>query len=122
MNNRVYIIAEAGVNHNGSLDLALKLCDAARDAGVDAVKFQTWKTEKIITKSNSKEDYQTVNTGIEESQFEMLKALELTYNDFVAIQRHCHSIGIEFLSTPDEADSLDFLISIGIPIIKVVSG
>lgn len=118
----VYIIAEAGVNHNGRLDLALKLCDEAKEAGANAVKFQTWKTEKILTKSTSKADYQTANTGIEESQFEMLKALELTYNDFFEIQQYCHRIGIDFLSTPDEADSLDFLISIGIPLIKVGSG
>lgn len=120
--SKVYIIAEAGVNHNGSLELALKLCDAAKDAGVDAVKFQTWKTEKIITKSTSKANYQTVNTGNEETQFEMLKSLEMSYDNFACIKKYCHTIGIDFLSTPDEEESLDFLISLGIPLIKIGSG
>ena len=80
------IIAEAGVNHNGKLDLALKLCDAAKEAGADVVKFQTWKTEKIITRTVSQADYQTENTGKTESQFDMLKRLELSYDDFRKIK------------------------------------
>ena len=71
------IIAEAGVNHNGNLDLALQLCDAAKIAGADIVKFQTWKTENIITKRVAQAEYQKENTGIEETQFQMLKRLEL---------------------------------------------
>lgn len=116
------IIAEAGVNHNGQLDLALKLCDAAKEAGADVVKFQTWKTEKIITKNVSQAEYQVTNTGLEESQYDMLKKLELSYEDFKKIKKHCDEIGIVFSSTADEEESLDFLIELGIPFIKVGSG
>lgn len=118
----VYIIAEAGVNHNGKLDLALKLCDAAKEAGVDAVKFQTWKTENIVTAQTRQAAYQTENTGVEESQFDMLKKLELSYDHFRYIQDYCKKIGIDFLSTPDEEESLEFLVSLGLPFIKVGSG
>ena len=118
----VYIIAEAGVNHNGKLDLALKLCDAAKEAGVDAVKFQTWKTENIVTAQARQAAYQTVNTGVEESQFDMLKKLELSYDHFRYIQDYCKKIGIDFLSTPDEEESLEFLVSLGLSFIKVGSG
>lgn len=116
------IIAEAGVNHNGKLDLALKLCDAAKEAGADVVKFQTWKTEKIITHSVAQAEYQTENTGKTESQFDMLKRLELSFEDFKTIKEHCDKIGIQFASTADEEESLDFLVSIGIPFIKIGSG
>lgn len=116
------IIAEAGVNHNGQLDLALKLCDAAKEAGADVVKFQTWKTEKIITKNVSQAEYQVANTGLEETQYDMLKKLELSYEDFKKIKKHCDEIGIVFSSTADEEESLDFLIELGIPFIKVGSG
>lgn len=118
----VYIIAEAGVNHNGRLDLALKLCDAAKEAGVDAVKFQTWKTEKIVTHTAAKAAYQEENTGSEQSQFEMLKELELSYDDFDTINGYCKKIGIQFLSTPDEEESLDYLCSLNLPFIKIGSG
>lgn len=118
----VYIIAEAGVNHNGQLDLALRLCDAAKEAGVDAVKFQTWKTENIVTAQARQAAYQTENTGVEESQFDMLKKLELSYDHFRYIQDYCKKIGIDFLSTPDEEESLEFLASLGLPFIKVGSG
>lgn len=118
----VYIIAEAGVNHNGKLDLALKLCDAAKEAGVDAVKFQTWKTENIVTEQARQAAYQTENTGVEESQFDMLKKLELSYDHFSYIQNYCKKIGIDFLSTPDEEESLAFLVSLDLPFIKVGSG
>ncbi len=122
MNDKCLIIAEAGVNHNGSLDLALKLCDAAKESGADVVKFQTWITEKIITHNVDQADYQTKNTGIKESQFDMLKRLELPFEDFRKIKRHCDDIGILFASTADEEESLDFLIDIGIPFIKIGSG
>lgn len=118
----VYVIAEAGVNHNGSLDLAIKLCNEAKNAGADAVKFQTWKTELVITKGTSKAEYQSRNIGGQGDQFEMLKKLELSYNDFIKIKEHCDRIGIQFLSTADENESLDFLLNLGIPIIKLGSG
>lgn len=118
----VYIIAEAGVNHNGQLDLALKLCDAAKEAGVDAIKFQTWKTENIVTAQARQAAYQTENTGVEESQYDMLKKLELSYDHFRYIRDYCKKIGIDFLSTPDEEESLAFLVNLGLPLIKVGSG
>lgn len=119
----VYIIAEAGVNHNGQLDLALKLCDAAKEAGVDAVKFQTWKTENIVTASAQQAAYQTENTGKQESQFDMLKRLELSYEHFAYIQQYCKKIGIDFLSTPDEEESLAFLMNdLQLPWVKIGSG
>ncbi len=122
MNNRTYIIAEAGVNHNGKLDLALRLCDAAKECGVDAIKFQTWQTELIVTKNTDMAKYQKDNIGVEESQFNMLKKLELSYPDFTTIKSYCDNIGIQFLSTADEIQSLDFLCSLGIPLIKLGSG
>lgn len=110
MNNRTYIIAEAGVNHNGKLDLALRLCDAAKECGVDAIKFQTWQTELIVTKNTDMAKYQKDNIGVEESQFNMLKKLELSYPDFTTIKSYCDNIGIQFLSTADEIQSLDFYV------------
>lgn len=120
--DKCLIIAEAGVNHNGELQLALELCDKAKEAGADVVKFQTWKTEKIITKNVDQADYQVMNTGIQESQYDMLKRLELSYDDFKTVKRHCDEIGIVFSSTADEEESLDFLIKLGIPFIKIGSG
>ncbi len=118
-----YIIAEAGVNHNGKLDLALRLCDAAKEAGVDAVKFQTWKTEKIVSRSTPMAEYQTRNTGRDDSQYRMLKELELRQEDFITIREHCQNIGITFLSTPDEEESLEFLVrTLHLPLIKIGSG
>ena len=119
-----YIIAEAGVNHNGRLNLALQLCDAAKAAGVDCVKFQTWQTEKIVTRKAEKATYQSENThDVKENQFDMLKKLELSYEDFRIVQEHCRKIGIDFLSTPDEEHSLAFLMNeLHLPIIKIGSG
>ena len=119
-----YIIAEAGVNHNGSLDIALRLCNAAKEAGVDCVKFQTWQTEKIVTRKTEKAAYQSENTNNENgSQYDMLKKLELSYEDFRIIQEHCRKIGIDFLSTPDEEYSLAFLMEeLKLPVIKIGSG
>ena len=120
--NKTFIIAEAGVNHNGDVQIAKKLCDAAKKAGADAVKFQTWVTDKIITQTVDQAEYQTANTGHNESQYDMLKRLELSYDDFREIKRYCDEIGILFMSTADEKDSLDFLIELGIPYIKIWSG
>lgn len=117
-----YIIAEAGVNHNGDVQIAKQLCLAAKNAGADAVKFQTWITDNIITKSVKQADYQTENTGKDESQYDMLKKLELTFDEFREIKEYCEEIGIEFASTADDEESLDFLVDLGIPFIKVGSG
>lgn len=119
----VYIIAEAGVNHNGDKATAYKLCNAAKEAGVDAVKFQTWKTDKICTGTARMASYQDANTKHKStSQYEMLKNLELSYEDFIDIKDYCEEIGIQFLSTPDEEWSLDFLCGLNLPFIKVGSG
>lgn len=116
------IIAEAEVNHNGDLTIAYQLCDAAKEAGADVIKFQTWKTENIITRDVEQTEYQAHNTGKVESQYDMLKRLELSYEDFPKIKKYCDSIGITFASTAEEKEGLVFLISIGIPFIKIGSG
>lgn len=105
----VFIIAEAGVNHNGDINLAKKLIDIAVESGVDAVKFQTWKTELLVTKEAIQAQYQSENTGKEESQYEMLKRLELSYDDFRELKNYCDKKNILFISTPDEFESADFL-------------
>ena len=108
-NNKVLIIAEAGVNHNGSIELAKKMIDVACECGVDVVKFQTWKTDLLVSKDAIMADYQIENTGVEESQYEMLKRLELSYNDFIELKIYCDSKNIIFMSTPDEEESAIFL-------------
>jgi N-acetylneuraminate synthase/N,N'-diacetyllegionaminate synthase len=119
----VYIIAEAGVNHNGDIELAKKLCDAAKNSGVDAVKFQTWKTENIVTKTAPLAAYQEENISSKnDSQFEMLKKLELSYDDFVELQKYCEKIGVRFLSTPDDEESLEFLSGLNLDFLKIGSG
>ena len=117
----VFIIAEAGVNHNGDIELAKKLIDVAAEAGVDAVKFQTWKTELLVTKEAKQAEYQTDNTGVEESQFDMLKKLELSYSNFKELKLYCDTKDIMFLSTPDELTSADFLLELQ-DIFKIGSG
>ncbi len=117
----VFIIAEAGVNHNGDINLAKKLIDVAVEAGVDAVKFQTWKTELLVTKAASQAEYQTKNTQIEESQYDMLKRLELSYDEFRELKKYCDNKNIMFLSTPDEFESADFLVELQ-DIFKIGSG
>ncbi len=120
---KVLIIAEAGVNHNGKLDLAFRLCNAAKEAGADVVKFQTWKTENIVTRTADLASYQEDNlTDSNVNQFQMLKELELSYDDFVSIKSYCDRIGIQFLSTPDEEESLKFLIGLGLDYLKIGSG
>lgn len=121
MSKPTFIIAEAGVNHNGSIDLARQLIDVAVAAGVDAVKFQTWKTELLVTRDAEMAAYQKENTGNIESQFDMLKKLELSYDAFTELKQYCDSKGILFLSTPDEEQSATFLNQLQ-PIFKIGSG
>lgn len=119
---KVFIIAEAGVNHNGSIELAKKLIDAAVDAGADAVKFQTFKAEKLVSKNAQKADYQKQTTDSNESQFDMLKKLELdlaTHHEFIA---YCNEKKIMFLSTPFDHDSIELLHDLGLEIFKIPSG
>ena len=118
---RVYIIAEAGVNHNGSFELACKLVDAAKAAGVDCVKFQTFKSENLVSHTAQKAEYQKAATG-DSSQQDMLKKLELSYDEFIALKEYCDKVGVTFLSTPFDFDSIDFLNSIDIPFWKIPSG
>lgn len=117
-----FIILDAGVNHNGSMELAKKLVDAAKKAGVDAVKFQTFKSEKIVTPDAEQAEYQTKNIGKKESQYEMLKRLELTYKDFEELKKYCDKKGIMFLSTPHSCNEDVDLIAKLCPAIKVASG
>ena len=105
----VYIIAEAGVNHNGSIDMAIQLVDVAVAAGADAVKFQTFKAEELATADAPKAEYQTNTTSRDESQYAMLKKLELDENAYRMLLQHCNKMGIEFLSTPFDICSVDFL-------------
>ena len=117
----VYIIAEAGVNHNGSFDLACKLVDAAKDAGVDCIKFQTFKSNNLVSNNAQKAEYQKSTTG-EGSQVDMLKKLELSYDEFLALKKYCDEVDISFLSTPFDFESIDFLNSIDMPFWKIPSG
>jgi len=117
-----FIIAEAGVNHNGNVALAFDLIDAARDAGADAVKFQTWITEKLTLPDTKMADYQRQNVGQDQTQFEMIRKLELRHADFAALKAHAAAKGILFFSTPDEEDSADFLDRLGVPLFKLGSG
>ena len=118
---RVFIIAEAGVNHNGNLDLAYQLIDAAKDAGADAVKFQTFKAENVVSRLADKSEYQKKTTGSDKSQLEMIKKLELSYDDFVKLKKYCNKKEIMFLSTPFDHQSIDFLYDL-IDIYKIPSG
>jgi N,N'-diacetyllegionaminate synthase len=120
--NKVFIIAEAGVNHNGSLELAKKLIDAAVAAGVDAVKFQTFKADKLVTRRAQKADYQKQVTSVDETQYEMIKKLELDENTHRALINYCKDKEIMFLSTPFDHDSIDLLMSFEMPIFKIPSG
>jgi N,N'-diacetyllegionaminate synthase len=120
--NKVFIIAEAGVNHNGSIELAYKLIDIAVEAGADAVKFQTFKAENLVTKSADKADYQKQTTDESESQFEMIKKLELDIDIHKKLIKYCNEKDIMFLSTPFDHDSIDLLNKLGLKIFKIPSG
>jgi len=118
----VFIIAEAGVNHNGDINLAKKLVDIAVEAGADAVKFQTFKAEEVISQFAPKANYQIKTTKAEESQLEMVKKLELSYKDFENLYSYCKEKGIIFMSTPFDIDSARFLRELGVEIFKIASG
>ena len=121
--NRVLIIAEAGVNHNGDLDKAKELINVAADAGVDMVKFQTFKADDLVTKDAKKAKYQIKNTGEgKDSQYEMLKKLELSESDHTALIKYANSKGIEFFSTAFDVKGLEYLNSLGFSRFKVPSG
>jgi N,N'-diacetyllegionaminate synthase len=120
--SRVFIIAEAGVNHNGSVELAKKLIDAAVDAGADAVKFQTFKAENLVSKNAAKAAYQKETTDATESQFEMIKKLELDIETHRELMAYCESKDIMFLSTPFDHDSIKLLDELGLKIFKIPSG
>lgn len=120
--SRVVIIAEAGVNHNGSIELAKKLVDVAADAGVDYVKFQTFKAEKIASSKAKKAEYQDRNTDGDDSQLKMLQKLELSESDHGVLLEYCHKKNIQFLSTPFDLESIDLLKSLNITLGKIPSG
>ena len=121
--NKVLIIAEAGVNHNGSIELAKRLVDEAVNAGVDYIKFQTFKSEKLVSKAAKQAEYQQKNIGHEgESQYTMLKRLELSPADHEVLIDYCNSKGIMFFSTAFDMDSIDYLHSLNLGLWKIPSG
>lgn len=117
-----FIIAEAGVNHNGSIELAHRLVDAAVTAGADAIKFQTFRADKLASRFAPKANYQMNQNNSNQSQLEMLRGLELSEASHLDLQQHCLEAGIEFLSSPFDSESLSFLVSIGVEKIKLGSG
>jgi len=123
MAKKVYIIGEAGVNHNGDVGLAKKLVDIAFEAGVDYIKFQTYKTENIVSKIAPMADYQQKNLGVKDSaQFGMLKKIELSHKEHLEIMSYCRKKGIKYLSTGADLGSIEFLYKSGIRIFKIASG
>ena len=121
MPEAVFVIAEAGVNHNGDLNLAFKLCEAARNAGADAVKFQSFRAEDLVLPGAPTAQYQSRQTG-ESDQFAMLRKLELSQEQHVALRDHCNKIGIEFFSTPFSLEAVDMLVALGARRMKMPSG
>jgi len=122
MTNKTFIIAEAGVNHNGSLELAKKLIDVAINCGCNAVKFQTFIAKNLVSKFAKKAQYQIENTKNEESQLEMIKKLELSFAEFLELKNYCDNQEILFMSTPFDLESIDFLASLKMNIFKIPSG
>lgn len=120
--SKVLIIAEAGVNHNGNIAIAKKLIEEAKNAGADIVKFQTFIAEKCVSKNAKKADYQLQTTDSKETQLEMIKKLELDIQAHHALISHCQQVGIEFLSTPFDFESIKLLDSLGMQIFKIPSG
>ena len=122
MPNRTLVIAEAGVNHNGDINLAKQLVDVAADSGADYVKFQTFNAERIVTKTADKAEYQKQSSDSSESQFEMLKRLELSVEMHLELIEHCEHRSIKFLSTGFDIQSVDLLVGLGLSLIKIPSG
>ena len=122
MTEPVFIIAEAGVNHNGSIDVARRLVDVAADAGAGAVKFQTFRADKLVTRRAAKAAYQVANTGTDGSQMDMLRRLELSEADHAVLVGHCRDRNIRFMSTAFDMDSLAYLATLDMPAVKIPSG
>jgi N,N'-diacetyllegionaminate synthase len=122
MGNKTFIIAEAGVNHNGSVEIAKRMIEVAKECGADAIKFQTFKAEEVVSKYAPKAEYQKQTTGEIESHLQMVKKLELSFDDFIVLKEYCDKLGIMFLSTPFDFESIDFLNSLGLEIFKISSG
>lgn len=120
--NNILIIAEAGVNHNGSLEIAKQMVDAAKECGVDIIKFQTARPEAMVSRFAPQAEYQKKNTGREESQLAMLKELMLTYSEYEELYRYCRRKEIFFLSTPFDLESIEFLNRLDMPFWKIPSG
>jgi len=120
--DKVFIIAEAGVNHNGDIEIAKKMIKAAVDAGVDAIKFQTFKAENLVTKTANKADYQKNTTPSNETQYEMIKRLEIEETQYVELMEYCTKLGIMFLSSPFDLESIELLANLGLNIYKIPSG
>jgi N,N'-diacetyllegionaminate synthase len=121
-NHPCFIIAEAGVNHNGDIEYAKKLVDLAQEGGADAVKFQTFRSEKVVSRSALKASYQKETTDPSETQLQMIRRLELSVDDFRIIKDVCDNKGILFLSSPFDESSVDLLDELGVPAFKVASG
>lgn len=117
-----FVIAEAGVNHNGSVEQALQLIDKARECGADAIKFQTFSADRLVTRGAETALYQRKSGGIGESQYDLLKKLELTESEFQTLHAYCRERGIEFISSPFDELSADFLQALGMRVFKVPSG
>lgn len=118
----VYIIAEIGCNHNGDVELAKKMVDVAVNCGVDAVKFQTFKADKLISRYAPKAEYQKKTTGTDDSQLEMTRRLELSFDEYLELKGYCQEKKVDVFSTPFDFESLDFLISTDMPVYKIPSG
>lgn len=121
-NKRVIIIAEAGVNHNGSLERAFRMIDAAKEAGADYVKFQTGNPSLIMARTAPMADYQVTNTGTRQSQLDMIRSLMLPFDNFKILAEHCREVGIGFISTPFDLDAIDALLPLGMDFWKIPSG
>ena len=121
--SKTLIIAEAGVNHNGDEEMAFRLVDAAFSAGADIIKFQTFKAGKLVSRHAKQAEYQSKNTGVVESQYDMLKRLELSHETHLKLLDYCHKLGINFLSTAFDVESLDFLVKdLSLKRLKIPSG